>query len=354
MLSPANQVIERNIHQLPAGKGLLIDPPDDQALSVFASLRPDIEWTVFTPYISLYQSLVTNSHCHVFCDSWLTAEQASGFDSAIIYYPKTKSRFDYYLSNISQLLKENASIFSVGEKKSGVKSCAKALTPFAESTQKLDAARHCLLFVSPFNNQVCPKNRDDWFSQKAISVNIDGQEVSISLYSLPGVFNDGKLDDGTQLLLNNIKNIPQSKINALDFGCGCGVIATSLSKRYSIAFAAVDVDALAVASSNKTFTENGVQATAYCSNGLEEVLKRNLKVDILVTNPPFHTGQKTDYSVTEQLLKNSTNLLKKDYQLWMVANHFLPYPELFKKYLKACQTVANNNRFNIYVSQSTI
>lgn len=350
MLFAENQVLERNIEHFPAGNVLLLDLINDNAISEFSAQRPDINWFGFTPYVDTHQ---LNKKNNVAFGPWLNPEQLNNtkFDAVIIYFPKTKLRFDYYLSMVSKHLNSGATIYVIGEKKGGVKGCAKPLETFCSDTAKLDSARHCMLFAATYNDYVCDKNIDDWYRKTDVTIEIEQQSVSLQLLALPGVFSANSLDNGTQLLLNTITEVTG---NGLDFGCGCGVISAALAKRYDCSFTAVDVDALAVASSNKTFLVNGVNAKAISSNGLSAIDSAGDKFNFIVTNPPFHTGTKTDYTITEQLISQAPKLLKRNYQFWMVANSFLPYPELIKRHLKFIDIKNKNKRFNIYYSGSSI
>ncbi|WP_299271081.1 methyltransferase [uncultured Psychrosphaera sp.] len=344
MLFAENQVVERNIDHLPAGNVLLLDLLNDDAIAEFSEQRSDINWFGFTPYVDTQQ---LNKKNNVVFGAWLEEEQVNNtkFDAVVIYFPKTKLRFDYYLSMVSKHLNKDATIYIVGEKKGGVKSCDKALESYCDVTAKLDGARHCMLFTATFNNHVCTKTMEDWFSTSEVTVEIEKQAVTVQLVALPGVFSANSLDNGTQLLLNTITDV---KGHGLDFGCGCGVISVALAKRYDCSMTAIDVDALAVESSNKTFAVNNVDAKAKPSNGLSAVLSSGEFFKFIVTNPPFHTGTKTDYTITEQLIKHAPKMLKRKYQFWMVANAFLPYPELFKQHFKYVEVKNKNKRFNIY------
>ena len=350
MLFAENQVLERNIEHLPAGNVLLLDLVNDDAISEFSIQRTDINWFGYTPYFDTHQ--MHKKH-NVSFGAWLTQEQTNNtkFDAVVIYFPKTKLRFDYYLSMVSKHLNSGAVIYVVGEKKGGVKGCAKVLETYCNDTAKLDSARHCMLFAASYNDYVCNKTLDDWFSKTDVTIEIDQQSVSLKLLALPGVFSANTLDNGTQLLLNTMTEVTG---HGLDFGCGCGVISAALAKRYDCSFTAVDVDALAVASSNKTFVENDVKANAISSNGLSAIISSGDKYNFIVTNPPFHTGTKTDYTITEQLISQAPKLLKRKYQFWMVANSFLPYPELIKRHLKVVEIKNKNKRFNIYYTGTSI
>ena len=350
MMQPENQVIIRNIEQLPSGKVLLIDALPDHALKEFSALRPDISWTVYTPYIDTAEllsniSIASQGSLPVHKSAWLTSEQVGLFDAVLIYYPKAKQRFDYYLSMASQLLEQDGQIFIVGEKKGGVKSCDKALKPFSNGTKKLDSARHCMLFTAAFNNHTCKKSMDSWFNDVNLDIDFAGTSINLTLASLPGVFSAKRLDNGTELLLKNMTAVSGKGI---DFGCGCGVISAALSLKNDNQIVAIDVDALAVESSNRTFKINGCNATAIHSNGLSNLMNQSNQFDFIASNPPFHTGLQTDYSIVDLFLKSSAKLLKSKYEMWIVANSFLPYQPLFKKYLKAANTVENNKRFSVY------
>lgn len=350
MLLAENQVIERNIDHLPAGNVLLLDMLDDSAIGEFNKQRSDITWFGYTPFFDTWQKYKSD---RVFFGPWLDLETTNNvrFDAVVIYYPKTKLRFDYYLSMVSKLLNVDATIYVVGEKKGGVKSCEKQIKAFSPKANKLDSARHCQLYSAWFNGESCSKTIDDWFQVKSVSVEVDSRSIELDLYSLPGVFSASGVDDGTELLLQTMEPVSGS---GLDFGCGCGVISAAVGKSFDCELTAVDVDSLAVASSNKTFEKNNINAKAISSNGLSEITNKNIKFDFIVTNPPFHTGLKTDYGITEALLKQGKKILNKKFDIWMVANSFLPYPELFSRYIKPAVIKNKNKRFNIYNCKSTI
>lgn len=351
MLLAENQVIERNIAHLPAGNVLLMDLLPDDALAEFSSQRADISWFGFTPFFDTYQKFANNSAVKSRVQFGHAYQGTNKFDAVVIYYPKTKLRFDYYLSNISKFLNADATIYVVGEKKGGVKSCEKQIKAYSPKANKLDAARHCQLYSAWFNGSVCDKTTDDWYSKKTLAMQVAGESITLDLFALPGVFSADRLDDGTQLLLETLEPV---KGNGLDFGCGCGVISAAVYHRFKTQMTALDVDAFAVASSNKTFAENGIEANAIASNGLSELLSQKQKFDFIVTNPPFHTGIKTDLDITQTFMQQIRQVLTKKYTIWMVANSFLPYPELFKRHLKPCNTKNKNKRFNIYYCTTTL
>ena len=62
-----------------------------------------------------------------------------------------------------------------------------------------------------------------------------------------------------------------------------------------------DINALSLFCAEKSAAANGVKANILASNGLQNV---EGKFNAVFTNPPFHTGVKTDYSVTEKFIQS--------------------------------------------------
>ncbi|MBS7676150.1 methyltransferase, partial [Vibrio cholerae] len=81
----------------------------------------------------------------------------------------------------------------------------------------------------------------------------------LKVVSLPGVFSHGRLDRGTELLLEHLDKLPSG--NLLDFGCGAGVLGAAVKRRYPHnTVTMLDVDAFAAASSRLTLAANGLEA----------------------------------------------------------------------------------------------
>ena len=73
----------------------------------------------------------------------------------------------------------------------------------------------------------------------------------------------------------------------IDVGCGSGAIAISLSKKlnYKVYASDISLDALEVAKSNIHMNEANVELLQ--GDMLKPYIKKNIKVDIIVSNPPY-------------------------------------------------------------------
>lgn len=103
-----------------------------------------------------------------------------------------------------------------------------------------------------------------------------------------GLFSPEKIDEGTNLLLEEIPIKPNDKI--LDLGCGYGVIGICLAKEVTQGTVQlVDKDFVAIEYTKKNIKENKLtNATAYLSNGLQHV--PDLDFTIIASNIPAKVG----------------------------------------------------------------
>ncbi|WP_418135320.1 class I SAM-dependent methyltransferase [Psychromonas sp. GE-S-Ul-11] len=161
--------------------------------------------------------------------------------------------------------------------------------------------------------------------------------------SLPGVFSFGELDKGSELLLNNLPDELHGK--GLDFGCGAGVLSCYLLKKHpQLALDLIDVNVYALASAKLTLAENNLQANVFASDVFSKV---TTEYDLLLSNPPFHSGQKTNYDAAESFINESAKFLKKKGRLTIVANKFLRYEPLLIQAYNTFSEDAQNNKFKV-------
>jgi 16S rRNA (guanine1207-N2)-methyltransferase len=168
-------------------------------------------------------------------------------------------------------------------------------------------------------------------------------DVTLQICSLPGVFSHGELDKGTELLL---QNLPENLTGSLlDFGCGAGVIGCYIQKCFpDLAVDMIDINAYALASAKLSVEKNALQADVFASNVFSNVDK---KYNTLLSNPPFHSGQQTDYVAAETFINQSTNYLKPKGVISLVANKFLRYEPLLTASYSTLVTSQQNNKFKV-------
>lgn len=113
--------------------------------------------------------------------------------------------------------------------------------------------------------------------------------LNLCFRSCDSIFSKNKIDDGTRALLEAIDKKCELSGLGLDLGCGLGVIAIAISKRFNVKFDMVDVNNTAVKLSKENLKKNSVDANVFYSDGFSEVKNQ---YDFIITNPPIKTGKK--------------------------------------------------------------
>lgn len=339
-VSAHTQLLQRNLNWFESGHWLVVNPVSADVFGVFEQVNVSAFYQYYDDYLRAPQKI--NTHF----GATLSAEDLSHdtpFSGAVIYMPKSKKHLAMLLSNVAPLIKDEYPIMLIGENKSGIKSANKLLAEVADSVYKVDSAKHCTLLSGRKKSIVPQFELSDWFSHFTVTI----QEQTLTVYSLPGVFSHESLDKATELLLDTIPRF--SKQSWLDFACGSGVIGTLLAKRGNkVAFS--DVSALALESTHKTLEANQVKGTVVASDRLYQIESR---FDGIITNPPFHTGIQTDYSVTEDFIKQTQKHLHKNGSVYVVANSFLKYLPLIQDNFAYSDTLIKNSQFAVYVGSHT-
>ncbi|MCG8614019.1 MAG: methyltransferase [Pseudomonadales bacterium] len=340
MLANSSEVVLRNIDQLSALNGLLlINPPADELMQ---QLGETVQAS--TSDFATYQCISTKrSNVHFGVE--LPRDQQ--FQGVLLFMPKAKEELRFRLAQACSVVDSNGFIFLLGHKKEGIAGGSTELKKWGRAC-KVDTARHCQLWQLQPDQKHCsePFDLDNYWQ----SYELPEGDKALKVYNLPGVFSMNQLDQGTDFLL---KEYPfPLKGHWLDFACGAGVIgAWHQLNNPDLKITGVDTSALALHCARKTFADNGLQGDFYAANGFSaEPGYKRLPLDGIITNPPFHTGVKTDYSVTEQFITESVKNLRRGGRMVMVANSFLNYPALLESVYGNCKTIAKNNKFAIYES----
>ena len=169
--------------------------------------------------------------------------------------------------------------------------------------------------------------------------------LDLCFRSCDSIFSKNKIDDGTRALLEAVNKKCELKGKGLDLGCGLGVIAIALIKKFNLKFDMVDINNTAVKLSKENLMKNNVQknANVFYSDGFSEV-KDNY--DFIITNPPIKTGKKLLF----ELMQGAFEHLKDDGQLVLVIrkDHGM---ESLKKYITSifgnCEIIERNKGFYI-------
>lgn len=260
------------------------------------------------------------------------------FDAAAVVLPKERGRLDLQLAMVHPLLADGGQVFIAGHNDAGVRSAGKHLAAAIGPAEVVDYRFHSRLLRAPVDPTVTPAHPtlQSWRSD-SVAATADG---TLRLVSYPGVFAHRALDDGTRML---IEACDVKSGSVLDMGCGSGAITATLARR-GCAVHAVDVDALAILSTEQTLAANDVAATVWASDVYSDVTER---YDAIVCNPPFHAGVRTTSGIAERIVAGAPAHLARGGALWLVANRFLDYVTRLKEQFAHVDVVAEDNKFRV-------
>jgi 16S rRNA (guanine1207-N2)-methyltransferase len=257
---------------------------------------------------------------------------------AVLFWPKSHALGEWWLLWLCATLPPGTPLQLVGENQGGIKRVLKALAALGLGCRKVDSARRCGLYATRLD-RVGIDPDDAWSSFDA---------EGLRLVSHPGVFGHGKLDDGTRLLLERLPAAlrrGEGQGPVLDMGCGDGILAAWLAKQ-GADVTAVDANLFAVEATRRTLAANGLAGEVLASDVYSALGGR--RFDTIVSNPPFHQERAIDYGPAGRLITQAPEHLLPGGRLILVANAFLPYPDLLERAFGGFEVLADDRRFRVY------
>jgi len=161
-------------------------------------------------------------------------------------------------------------------------------------------------------------------------------------------FADGKLDEGTQLLLETleVQGIHVTDV-ALDIGCGAGFLGCQVASRATKGqVTMVDASLAAVDAARRMIEQRGLHnAQALASDGTQAVCEQ--RFDLVITNPPFHVGGIQTTEIAKRFIREAAQVLRPRGRFYLVANRFLKYEPTMREAFATVEEVGGNTRFKV-------
>jgi 16S rRNA (guanine1207-N2)-methyltransferase len=263
-------------------------------------------------------------------------------DLAIVFLPKSRLLIEMTLTMVAGAVHAGGSVLLVGENNAGIRSSRAPLEALVGEVTFSDSARRCIAYLAKRGLNTPPRGCiGDWVEEYFPVVRGD----SLTVATLPGVFNHGRLDGGTQLLLEHLV-VPESASRVLDVGCGSGVIGLAVKRQCPGTMVdMVDTSAYALEASRRTVDLNGLSGVnVFPSDVFSAVTGRYA---LIVSNPPFHSGVRTDYTAAEAFFRGARGCLEPGGTVVVVINRFLPYLPLIEQHIGPPRILAEDNRYRV-------
>ncbi|MFE9633452.1 methyltransferase [Streptomyces sp. NPDC006463] len=204
-----------------------------------------------------------------------------------------------------------------------------------------------LIFCTPGTpGAVHPKSAGPW----PLTYTVDGDAGSgsgLTVVNHAGIFCADRLDVGTRFFLQNLPtNTDGARV--VDLGCGNGVVGTAVQVHdpdAEVVF--TDESYQAVASAQATYRANIREGrrTAEFLVGDGVAMLPPASVDLVLSNPPFHSHHATTDATALRMFAQSRKALRPGGELWIVANRHMGYHTHLRRLFGNSEVVASEPRF---------
>lgn len=174
------------------------------------------------------------------------------------------------------------------------------------------------------------------------------EEHGVRIAAHGAAFAGASVDLGTRYLLTFLGEMSPLARDAIDLGCGTGVLAAQLAAaRPDLHVIATDTSDAAVRSTRATLEANslGDRVKVVRADGLEG--QPPVSADLIVCNPPFHVGASLQPDVAIELFKEAARVLRPGGELWTVFNSRLGHAGALRRIVGSTKVMGDNGRFTV-------
>ncbi|QIS22666.1 class I SAM-dependent methyltransferase [Nocardia terpenica] len=173
-------------------------------------------------------------------------------------------------------------------------------------------------------------------------------ELDLEVVAHGAAFSGARLDIGTRFLLEHLRRMKPDARDAIDLGCGTGILAVALAKaRPHVSVVGTDQSAAAVASTRATAAANGVAERVTVLRDDAMVGVADHSADLVLCNPPFHLGAAVHTGSAIKMFAETGRVLRPGGELWTVYNTHLNYRGVMQRLVGRTEVMGRNRKFTV-------
>src|SRR5437764_8181128 len=286
-LQQFNKLLGANVS--PMNKPLGVDVPNPPPMTPLVGADLSRPSPIYRPPVPVRKPSKTQLRVrHLPFHEYTLHEAPATIDVAImnLLYQPSNAWMVYGLQLAAYALKPGSRLYVVGAKDSGVLSITKRMQALFGNLETLVISKGQRVVCSHMQNN-SPEIQSNVALPRARPHAILANPIPSIL---PNTFAEGKLDEGTRLLVESLE--AHTTDVALDIGCGAGYLGmhiAHIARKGHVTM--VDASLVAVDAARNMVEQSGMtNVQVLASNGIQAVKAQ--RFDLIVTNPPFHLGGK--------------------------------------------------------------
>lgn len=280
-----------------------------------------------------------------FCD-YLWPENHATQLELIYRISKEKAVVHHIINMAAENLSQDSELILVGKRSEGIKTYAKKAQlrlGGARSEEKLDKD-HWLIRLSKGTATGARLGEQDYAVLHEVA-EVNGHR----LCSKPGIFGWSKIDAGSVLLVERLpslihKVLPLANLRVLDLGCGSGYLSLATCSAET-QIHSTDNNAAALQITELNLANAGFNSVVQASDAGTEI---SGTFDLILCNPPFHSGFGIDPDLTNKFSQQAARLLDPEGIACFVVNEHVPLGRIAAKYFNQVNLDINNGSFCVY------
>ncbi|MGR3291642.1 MAG: class I SAM-dependent methyltransferase [Paracoccaceae bacterium] len=319
IVSRLTLAIETGIVALPADGKIAVFHPT--AISDISALPKD-QIEIIQGFYPAHQAFLDRGYS-------VSVSADGNFTSSIVFLPRSKTLAKATVA-IASAVAGNGTVVIDGQKTDGIGSILKGCRDLGADVSGVYSKAHGKLFTI---------SGGDFSSWRAAGpTKIEGGFVTDS-----GVFSADAVDRGSAVLAACLPDKLKGKV--ADLGAGWGYLSHQILQRTDVVEChLIEAEHVALSCARLNITDaraifHWADATTFSAVS---------EFDVIITNPPFHTGRVADHDLGRNFISAASRLLSRRGVVWLVANRHLPYEQHLSAAFKEVVEVTGDASFKVF------
>ncbi len=359
MIDQPLQLLAKEINEMDSSLRALWIVDENMGARELASVRPQDALQVISNRYDVYCALKAAGFSVQLSDYDFSFLDVSSLD--VIYYrvSKEKAVVHHIINSASDYLREGGELLLAGYKSDGIKTyqdkAARFLGAAGRKQRGSKTATMAGSILRRGDNDRREAKGHEAAGLDALRLDDKGYTAFSSIHfhgidfvSKPGVFGWNKIDQGSQLLVDQLVDemalLGKEPQTIVDLGCGYGFISVMASRIGRAKIIASDNNMAAISACSENFRLQSIDGSVLVDDCAASV---QVDADMVLCNPPFHQGFDVENELTEKFLQASKRLLARQGVALFVVNRFIPIERKAAAFFSQVETIADNGRFKV-------